>query len=506
MRIATVVSSYEQSKSCFKDHDDGVLCDPSVHAPHDCGYTWEMVPIIKATAVAQVGELVRSKRYDVVINLCDGAFDEDRAGVEVVQALETYNMPYTGANEAFYNLTKEHMKMVAVSCGVRTPAHVFISDDFGISEALVNLDFPMIVKHFNGYGSVGMSSSSRVETEAQLREQVDAMLSAYGAALVEEFIEGREFTVLIAENPRDPNNPVVFDPVECRFPPGESFKHFHMKWAKTDDIEWVQAPELELNSRLRDMARTMFLGLNGVGYGRIDCRVDANDDVYFLEINPNCGIFYPPRDYGSADHILAKDIFGHWGFIKLILECALQAHQRRQKKYKIRYSKSHGYGLQALEDLEPGDIIQDCEEKPHTLVSKLFVKKNWDEPKKSWFHSNAYPVSDGLFVIWSNDPKEWRPIDHSCNPNSWLDGLNLVARRSICRGEAITMDYATFCGDNMKAFACNCGSRNCRGEIKPTDCLESFIDVYGDHVSDYVLRKRKAWPDIANVCLCDPKY
>jgi len=35
------------------------------------------------------------------------------------------------------------------------------------------------------------------------------------------------------------------------------------------------------------------VALHGTGYGRTDIRVDANGDAYFLEINPNCGIFYP---------------------------------------------------------------------------------------------------------------------------------------------------------------------------------------------------------------------
>lgn len=36
----------------------------------------------------QVQQLARSKKWDVFINLCDGGFDEDRAGIEVVHTLE----------------------------------------------------------------------------------------------------------------------------------------------------------------------------------------------------------------------------------------------------------------------------------------------------------------------------------------------------------------------------------------------------------------------------------
>jgi hypothetical protein len=41
------------------------------------------------------------------------------------------------------------------------------------------------------------------------------------------------------------------------------------------------------------------------------------------------------------------------------------------------------------------------------------------------------------WVTWSSDPTEWLPLNHSCNPNTHLDGLNLVARRPIKQGEQV---------------------------------------------------------------------
>lgn len=46
-----------------------------------------------------------------------------------------------------------------------------------------------------------LTKSSRVETVFSLRFQARRMMAKYGSALIEEFIEGREFTVLVAENP-----------------------------------------------------------------------------------------------------------------------------------------------------------------------------------------------------------------------------------------------------------------------------------------------------------------
>ena len=64
------------------------------------------------------------------------------------------------------------------------------------------------------------------------------MVKEFGGVLVEEFIEGREFTVLVAENPKDKNEPFAFTPVECIFSPGETFKHYDLKWVDFEDISW----------------------------------------------------------------------------------------------------------------------------------------------------------------------------------------------------------------------------------------------------------------------------
>lgn len=42
------------------------------------------------------------------------------------------------------------------------------------------------------------------------------------------------------------------------------------------------------------------------------------------------------------------------------------------------------------------------------------------------------------WVTWSEDPNEWLPINHCCDPNTWLEGLDLVARRDIRKGEQVS--------------------------------------------------------------------
>ena len=48
-------------------------------------------------------------------------------------------------------------------------------------------------------------------------------------------------------------------------------------------------------------------------------RVDAAGTPFVLEINPNCGVYYPPADAGSADLCLPHDPAGHAGFTRQLV-------------------------------------------------------------------------------------------------------------------------------------------------------------------------------------------
>jgi len=471
----------------MKDYDP--LSDVLRHLEgHEC----ETAYIDKAKGVRQIIELSR-RGFDVFINLCDGAWDEDRAGIEIVQTMERLGMPFTGAAADFYEPSRETMKKVCRFWGIKAPAYVLARDDASIEVAARTLQFPLIAKHPNSYGSIGLTRDSRVETPAALREQAGKMIAAFGASLIEEFIDGREFSVLVVENADDPLKPFAYRPVEFCFPSGDSFKHFDMKWKDYEAMSCIQCEDDALAERLEDMSSKLFTGLNGSGYGRCDIRMNAQGELYMLEINPNCDVAYPLEESaGSADLILMHEPWGHRDFFERIIQAALKRQQRAHKNWHLALDHKSRYGMYALENIYPGQLIDAHEEQPHVLVSQEHVRENWNAEQQTWFGQYAYPLSDEVFVSWSPDPEHWKPINHSCNPNAWLEGLNLVARRRIKAGEEITVDYATFYNEQMDDFVCHCGSRGCRKVVRGTDYLKPFVEKYGEHVSDYVRAKRLA--------------
>ncbi|MCA9754426.1 MAG: D-alanine--D-alanine ligase [Candidatus Eisenbacteria bacterium] len=306
--------------------DDDWPCDPRPFLPEA---DWDVVTLQKSDCVDVVSRLTRNG-YDLFFNLCDGAADEDKPGIEVVETLEAANVPFTGATSVFYEPTREQMKAACHREGIATPRGLFVRSEDDVDRAIDSLSFPLFVKHYSSYASVDLSRASRVCSSAGLRRQARKMISRHGAALIEEYIDGMECTVLVAENPHDPARPKTYIPLQYEFPKGERFKHEKMKWVDYDRMSSRPVEDPALEARLRDEAARFFVALEGASFGRCDIRVDRSGTPYMLEINANCGVFYPPTDPGSADLCLSWDPEGHVGFTRQIVEAALRRHARRQ--------------------------------------------------------------------------------------------------------------------------------------------------------------------------------
>jgi D-ala D-ala ligase C-terminus/SET domain len=466
--------------------DYELTCDPR---PFLGGHDWTVAPLVKETAVRQVTELSR-RGFDVFLNLCDGAWDDDRPGIEVVQTLERLGQAFTGATSAFYEPSREAMKRVCNALGIATPRYVMANDEADVQRAADTLRFPLIVKHPSSYSSIDLTPESRVRTGAALRQRARFMMDRYGATLIEEYIDGREFTVLVAEDPEHATSPVTFTPIEFTFPEGEGFKHYDLKWVDYEGMGHHAVADPALAGWLRRISADFFLALNGSGYGRCDIRMGRDGELYMLEINPNCGIFYPASDPGSADLCLLHDARGHAGFTDLILRAAVARHRRNRPAWEVRADRAGGYGLFATRPVRRGEVVVRYEETPHVLVTRAHVEREWDAARREWFRRYAWPLTDEIWVVWDEDPERWKPVNHCCDPSTWIDGLDLVARRDLAAGEQVTVDYATFTNELMPPFECHCGTADCRGTITGEDWSMPFVERYGPHLSEYVRRRR----------------
>lgn len=309
-------------------------------AGHLRNYEWKMYNV-KLPAYDFIRDIAMRESYDVYLNLCDGAEDEiGRPGLDVVQALEALNLPFTGADSGFYAPTREGMQALAAKKGIgfARGIHVKAGEDVIKRVTEAGFRYPMIVKHHDSYASAGMTRDNRVENAKQLRVQFEKMTAQYGSARIEEFIEGREFTCLVVDNPDNLDDPYVYHPVEIIFQPGETFKHWAMKFdaeASADmDLEFVKEPALA--RRIKSMTRRMYLAMGGTGYGRADIRMDQEGNLFMLEMNPNPSVLNMEDDYTSGDYMMQEDPGGTDGFLDRIFRSAILRLEMRKMPVSVQ--------------------------------------------------------------------------------------------------------------------------------------------------------------------------
>ncbi|MGE4619726.1 MAG: D-alanine--D-alanine ligase [Planctomycetota bacterium] len=316
--------------------EDDWPCDPRPFIPEA---DWHVATLVgKHKCLKQVETLIKDD-FDLFFNLCDGAADQNTPGIEVIETLEKHNVPYAGASTECYEPTREQMKEACHQLKIATPDFVMARTEEDVERAAEVLRFPLFVKHYSSYASVDLSRRSRVQTIEGLRIQARKIMSRHGAALIEEYIEGIECTVLVAENPEDPENPITYTPAQYRFPEGESFKHSDLKWVDYGGLTSFPVPDPELAQRLRDESARFFVALKGASFGRCDIRVDKQGTPYMLELNSNCGIYYPKADWGSADICLSLDPAGHEGFTRQLVAAALARHARRNAQVSTKINQ-----------------------------------------------------------------------------------------------------------------------------------------------------------------------
>jgi D-alanine-D-alanine ligase len=281
-------------------------------------------------------DLAARNEFDVYLNICEGyeiddeeESDWDYQGIDVVRALEELNLPFTGADSRFFDPTREEMQAAADAHGVGFAKGYQVKSVEEAQRLVKNLRYPIMVKHPKSYGSTGMFRESRADTPEQLAAQVARVCGEFGAARMEEFIVGKEYNVLVVDNPDDFDNPIAYPPAELIFPEGEEFWHTDIKWDYNVPFDFKQVTDPELVAKLQDEAIRMYKAMGGVSCGRCDMRMNDKGESFILEINPNPAIMLAPEEYGPADYMILYDPGGYKLFFERLIQVALIRHKMK---------------------------------------------------------------------------------------------------------------------------------------------------------------------------------
>jgi D-alanine-D-alanine ligase len=307
-------------------------------APYIKDFEWQMVTLT-APVMEKIRSLAETREFDVFLNLCEGYefedLEDDELGyeaIDVVKALESLHLPFTGADSHCFDPSREEMQAVAEANKISFVKGYQVKSADEAENLVKNLRYPIMVKHPKSYGSTGMTKESRADTLGQVRTQVTRICKEYGAARMEEFIVGKEFNVLVVDNADDLSSPFAYPPAELVFPPDEEFWHVDVKWNYDAPFDFKQVTDQEFISRLHEIAKRFFLAMGVSGYGRCDIRMNENGELFILEINPNGGIMFKPEEYGPADYMILYDQDGYKGFFDRIFASAIKRQKLRMQE------------------------------------------------------------------------------------------------------------------------------------------------------------------------------
>jgi D-alanine-D-alanine ligase len=252
----------------------------------------EVNRVSMAPPIERTEKKLKNLHADLVFNLFEGFCGSPETEAVMPEILSKLGIPYTGcpASALKLGLDKAKTKVVMKVAGIRTP-------DFQLLNAKAlnwfRLDYPCIVKPRCEDASHGLSPGSVVNDSASLERQVRLVSNQYsGGAMVEEFIDGREFNATILGDSECHILPV--SEIVYSVPPGmPRILTFSAKWDPGSPyFEGTRTVcpadvKVEERKRITGTALTAFRILGGQGYARVDMRMDSEGQVNVIEVNPN---------------------------------------------------------------------------------------------------------------------------------------------------------------------------------------------------------------------------
>ncbi len=257
--------------------------------------------VILVEANENAYEKLKNSKLDFVFNFSEGLHGNSRES-QIPAMLEMLQIPYTGSDVLTLAIALDKTRTKETLRYYRIPTPNFQLFRSAYEPINKDLHFPLFVKPNAEGSSKGITDKSLVNNEKELRERVDYIIKKYKQpALVEEFLDGREFTVSLLGNPPKvlPIVEVVFDNLPDSVP---RFDCYEVKWifdSPGSDIETVVCPariDKKLENKIKKIALDTFRSLNCKDFCRIDIRLDKNNVPNVLEINPIAGLIPDPKE------------------------------------------------------------------------------------------------------------------------------------------------------------------------------------------------------------------
>jgi D-alanine-D-alanine ligase len=233
-------------------------------------------------------ERVRRGHFDLAFNMCEGIDGVAELEPSVISVLELFGVPYTGSSSYTTSLClrKHVVNAMLERAGLPIPRYNVVRR----GGRLTSVGFPAICKPAAEDASIGVEQRSVARNTRALVERVESMLDRWDEVIVQRYINGREINVGILGD-------VVLPIAEIDFsgmPRGKwRIITYRSKWESGSDEDLGATPQCpaqlpaKLAARVCNIALTAWTVVGGLGYGRVDMRIDADGEPWILEVNAN---------------------------------------------------------------------------------------------------------------------------------------------------------------------------------------------------------------------------
>ncbi|MEK7270772.1 MAG: ATP-grasp domain-containing protein [Planctomycetota bacterium] len=230
-------------------------------------------------------------RPRTIFNLCENRPKEVVREMHLSALFDLVRIPYTGSSPLALGLcqNKALAKAVLREADVRVPISEVV---MGPSDLKASVGSPMIVKPLASDGSQGINEKSVAHDIVDARARIAQIIEMFRQpAIVEEFIEGREFRVGLVGG----RTPRALPIVEILFPPRPdgtpAILTYQDRWGPLSPGSSTTKCPADLpvpeSDRIRRAAQRAYQALGLSGYAGVDLRMDGRGDAYVLDVNPN---------------------------------------------------------------------------------------------------------------------------------------------------------------------------------------------------------------------------
>ncbi|NRA61562.1 MAG: D-alanine--D-alanine ligase [Psychrobium sp.] len=230
---------------------------------------------------SQALDELKTAKFDRVFIVLHGRGGEDGT---MQGALDLMNMPYTGSGVLGSALAMDKIKTKQIWTALNMPTAKFVVVKGGQQDTsaqgdanqalLAQLGGTIMVKPANEGSSIGMA---KVSSAQQLTSAINDAATFDSEILLEQWIEGDEYTVAILGDKALPaiqmSTPNDFYDYQAKYQSTQT--QYHCPCGLSDELE----------QELGEIALAAFNAVNAKGWGRVDFMRDKNGQWYLLEVN-----------------------------------------------------------------------------------------------------------------------------------------------------------------------------------------------------------------------------